>query len=186
MSTATILVAGAEPDTTSLQECLTGLGHTVCAAASCASGAVEAVARSRPDLALVDLGPDGGSNGFEVAEALAGRCGVPVVCLIADSEGDLLRRARETGPYGYVLKPFDARQLHLNIDTALAMVERERKLKREAAGAVRDGAAHDRPDAEVDEWDDLSSRVRTLETVLENMSEGVIIADRNENYRPPA
>ena len=63
------------------------------------------------------------------------------------------------------------------------MVERERKLKREAAGAVRDGAAHDRPDAEVDEWDDLSSRVRTLETVLENMSEGVIIADRNENYR---
>ena len=182
MTTATILVAGAEPDTTSLQACLTGLGHTVSAAVSSASGAVEAATRARPDLALVDLGPDGGSNGFEVAEALAGRCGVPVVYLVADSKGDLLRRARETDPYGYVLKPFDARQLHLNIDTALAMVERERKREREAAGAVRDGAAHGRPNAEVDEWDDLSSRVRILETVVESMSEGVVIADSKEHY----
>ena len=183
MTTATILVAGAEPDTTSLQACLTGLGHTVSAAVSSASGAVEAATRARPDLALVDLGPDGGSNGFEVAEALAGRCGVPVVYLVADSKGDLLRRARGTDPYGYVLKPFDARQLHLNIDTALAMVERERKREREAAGAVRDGAAHGRPGAEVDEWDDLPSRARILETVVESMREGVIIADRTENYR---
>ena len=182
MTTATILIAGAEPDTTSLQECLTGLGHTVSAAVSCASGAVEAVARSRPDLALVDLGPDGGSNGLDVAEALAGRCGVPVVYLVADSEEDLLQRAGETDPYGYVLKPFDARQLHLNINTALAALERERKREREAAGAVRDGAAHGRPDAEADEWDDLTSRVRILETVLESMSEGVVIADSKENY----
>ena len=129
MTTATILVAGAEPDTTSLQECLTSLGHTVSAAVSCPNGAVEAAARLRPDLALVDLGLDGGSSGFEVAEALAGRCGVPVVYLVGGAEEDLLRRARETDPYGYVLKPFDARQLHLNIDTALAMVERERGLE---------------------------------------------------------
>ena len=183
MTTATILVAGAEPDTTSLQACLTGLGHTVSAAVSSASGAVEAAARLRPDLALVDLGLDGGSSGFEVAEALAGRCGVPVVYLVGGAEEDLLRRARETDPYGYVLKPFDARQLHLNIDTALAMVERERKREREAAGAVRDGAAHGRPGAEVDEWDDLPSRVRILETVLESMREGVVIADRDESCK---
>ena len=182
MTTATILVAGAEPDTTSLQECLTGLGHTVSAAVSCASGAVEAVARSRPDLALVDLGLDG-SSGFEVAEALAGWCGVPVVYLVADSEGDLLQRAHETDPYGYVLKPFDARQLHLNINTALAALKRERKLERQAAGTVPDGAAHGRPDTYVDEWDDLSSRVRILETILESMSEGVVIADSKEIYK---
>ena len=180
MTTATILVAGSEPDTASLEECLTGLGHTVSAVVSCASGAVEALARSRPDLALVDLGLDGGSSGFEVAEALAGRCRVPVVYLVGGADEDLLQRARETDPYGYVRKPFDALQLHLIIDTALAMVERERK--REAADAVRD-RARVRPAAEVDEWDDLPSRVRILETVLESMREGVIIADRNENYR---
>ena len=183
MTTATILVAGSEPDTTSLEECLTGLGHTVSAAVSSANGAVEAVARSRPDLALVDLGLDGGSSGLEVAGALAGQCGVPVVYLVGDAQGGLLRRARETDPYGYVLKPFDARQLHLNIDTALAALERERKIERQAADTVRDGAAHGRPAAEVDMWDDLHSRVRILETVLESMSEGVVIADGRETYK---
>ena len=183
MTNATILIAGAEPDTARHEQCLIGLGYTVSAAVSSASGAIEAAAQSLPDLALVDLGLDDGSGGVEAAGALAARFGVPVVYLIGDAHGSLLRRARETDPYGYVLKPFDARQLHLTIDAALAMCERERKLAQEVATIARDGAACGEADAAMEEWDHLPTRVRILETVLESMTEGVVIADRNEVYK---
>ena len=126
MTSAKILIV--EDDSTGaahLEACLKNLGYTVCAAASCGREAVEIAGDARPDLALVDLGLGGEATGPEVAEHLDSRFDVPVVYLTDEVEGDLLKRAQATHPFGYVVRPIEERQLHLNIQTAVSMHERE-------------------------------------------------------------
>ena len=121
-----------------LEERLQAWGHAVCAAVSLGRCAISATERAiegaptRPDLALIDLGRDGSGadgSGIEVAEWLAVRSDIPSVHLTDGADGSLLRRARLTGPAGYVLKPFDERQLRLTIEAALAMRQRVQLLE---------------------------------------------------------
>ena len=184
MTNATILVAGEASEAARLGERLTDLGYAVSAAVSSREEAVAAAAAVRPDLALVDLGLEGGSSGIEVAEALGGRLDVPVVYLTADAQGSLLERARETAPYGFVLKPLDLAQLRLSIDVALSMHDRAGKLAKEAADAASSrGDGRGQADAGAHgEVDDLRSQLGIMYTILDAVNDGVVIADRDENY----
>ena len=146
-----------------LEECLTTLGYTVCASVSSAQQAIEKAAEMHPDLALIDLGLLRDADG--VAEQLS--ADIPVIFLTDGSEGDLLQRA--THPFGYVLKPYEEQQLHLNIQTALSM---HKQIKKAQTDRVRDEQ----------KINQLQHRAQRLETILENISDGVIAADENGNY----
>ncbi len=54
---------------------------------------------------------------------------VPVVFLTAYSDVDTVQRAKIVEPYGYIVKPFDPRDLHTTIEMALHKAEVERKLR---------------------------------------------------------
>ena len=112
-------------DAAHLEERLKNLGYTVCAAVSCGRHAIEKAADTHPDLSLINFCLKGEATGPEVAEQIGSRFDIPVVYLTDEAGEDLLQRAQATNPFGYVLKPFEERQLHLNILTALAMHERE-------------------------------------------------------------
>ena len=148
---------------THLEECLTALGYTVCASVSSAQEAIEKAAEMHPDLALIDLGLLGDADG--VAEQLS--ADIPVIFLTDGSEGDLLQRA--THPFGYVLKPYEEQQLHLNIQTALSM---HKQIKKAQTDQVRDRK----------KISELQHRTQRLETILESIGEGVIAADENGDY----
>ncbi len=146
-----------------LEEHLKSLGYTVCAAVSSAQEAIEKAAEMHPDLALIDLGLSGDADG--VAEQLS--ADIPVIFLTDGSEGDLLQRA--THPFGYVLKPYEEQQLHLNIQTALSMHKRERK--------------HKQTECEMEQKiDELQHQAQRLETILESLSDGVIAVTENGDY----
>ncbi len=163
MTSAKILIV--EDDSTGaahLEACLKNLGYTVCAAASCGREAVEIAGDARPDLALVDLGLGGEATGPEVAEHLDSRFDVPVVYLTDEVEGDLLKRAQATHPFGYVVRPIEERQLHLNIQTAVSMHERE----------SGHGETKTRLKRIINKYKDLN---RLMKTVFDSMSEGVFV-----------
>ncbi len=126
LTNARILIVDNESGAAHLEECLKSLGYTVCAAVSSGRRALERVASARPDLALVDLGLEGEPTGPETGERIGRRFEVPVVYLTGEAGGELLRRARATGPFGYLLRPFEKGQLHLSIQAALCGYERER------------------------------------------------------------
>ena len=185
MTNANILVASGETDAAFLEERLLGLGYAVCAAVSSGPEAIERIAETRPDLALVDLALDGGAGGIELAGQLGGRFGVPVVFLLPaeEAEGGLLPRAPAVEPFGYVLKPFDPRQLHLCIQTALLMREREKRRAPDARAAARDApVAEPAGNGAAQEVEELRHRVHVMETVFESMSDGLVVADENERY----
>ncbi|MPN47906.1 hypothetical protein SDC9_195510 [bioreactor metagenome] len=68
-------------------------------------------------------------DGVEAAKEIKERFEVPVVYLTAYSDSKILERVKETGPSGYIVKPFDEKDLHSNIEIAL---HRSRKEKEES------------------------------------------------------
>ena len=112
-----------------IQNTLEGLGYAVAAITSNAEGAIEKTAETQPDLVLMDIMLEGDMDGVEAAEQIRDRFGIPVVYLTAHADEKTLHRAKTTGPYGYILKPFNEMELHTNIEIALYKSGLEKKLK---------------------------------------------------------
>ena len=100
---------------------------------TCASGdnAIESFAAHPADLVLMDVRLQGSRDGIETASAIRATSHVPIIFLTANSDNDTLRRARVTDPYGYLLKPFNSKELGIAVDMALykhRLDEEKRKL----------------------------------------------------------
>src|SRR5690606_33476084 len=81
--------------------------------------AVEAARRLRPDLVPMDVRLDGPMDGIEAARALRAERDVPVVFLTAFGDEATVERAKAAGPFGYLLKPVEERDLHATLAVAL-------------------------------------------------------------------
>jgi PAS domain S-box-containing protein len=102
-----------------LQQRLAMLGYEVPAVAVSGDECLELVAQTQPDLVLMDIHIQGDMDGIDTSSRIKETHSVPVIYLTAYSEDSTLERARLTGPYGYLLKPFSERELHATIQMAL-------------------------------------------------------------------
>ena len=146
-----------------LESSLRGLGYTACGTVPPGRQAVEVVPDRCPDLALIDLDSDSGLVAIETAEQFRDELGVPVVYL-TDGGDDLLHRAEASQPYGYVLKPVEARQLNLSIQTALALHEKEMRYRESDRDLRRT-------------INELRRKSRIMDTILNSTTEGVVAVD---------
>jgi CheY-like chemotaxis protein len=113
----------------SLVKRLRSLGYEVVAHATSGGEAVEQAAQLRPDLVLMDVRLKGPMDGVEAAALIQSHQRIPVVFLTAYSNKDVQDRAELTEPYGYILKPFDEREMHGAIETALHKHRMKRELQ---------------------------------------------------------
>ncbi|MGA2740479.1 MAG: response regulator [Bryobacteraceae bacterium] len=111
-----------------IQECIKGLGYQVVGPVATGTEALRLAADARPDLVLMDVKLKGALDGIETAAALYDQLKIPVVYLTAYADAEILERARRTAPCGYVLKPFDDRNLRAAIELAFDRHRRERQL----------------------------------------------------------
>lgn len=112
-----------------LKYSLESLGYQVCGIASTAEEGVERILELKPQLVLMDIGLEGGTDGITAASEIKSKLDLPLIYLTANSDESTLNRAKVTGPFGYVLKPFDERELQTTIEMALYKYEAESKLK---------------------------------------------------------
>ncbi len=101
-------------------------------ATSCASGE-QAIALSeqlQPDLVLMDIQLAGEIDGITTSQEIRQRFRIPVVFLTAYSEDTTLQRAKLTEPYGYILKPFEDRELKIVIEMAFYKHHAEQSLRK--------------------------------------------------------
>lgn len=113
-----------------IEKQLKKLGYGVSAVISSGEEAIQKAGEMRPDLALIDFSIwEGDMDGVDIGEQMRDRFNIPVVYLTAHVDDDLLQRAKITPPFGYIIKPFEERRLHLNIEIALYRHKMERKFK---------------------------------------------------------
>jgi len=102
-----------------VQSRLEGLGYAVPAIASSGEQAVRRAAATQPDLVLMDIRIKGEMDGVEAAGQVRDRFNIPVIYVTAYADDATLERAKITEPFGYILKPFETRELHCAIEMAL-------------------------------------------------------------------
>jgi two-component system sensor kinase FixL len=95
------------------------LGYEVVGTAASGEEALQQIADTEPDAVLMDIRLSGGMDGIETAARIPDTVNPAVIYLTGSSEEATLKRARETQPYGYLLKPFSERELHATIQIAL-------------------------------------------------------------------
>ena len=108
-----------------LKRQLQGFGYHVGSIVASGEQAISQAATDKPDLVLMDIHLEGRMDGIEAATTIRSRQQIPVVFLTAYAEDDTLRRALDSRPFGYLVKPCEGRELHATIQMALARREDE-------------------------------------------------------------
>ena len=103
--------------------------YTVCGVVARGEDAIKQIEQFRPDLVLLDVHLAGRLNGIETARRLRETIDIPVVYLTAYSDPQLVAEATRTEPYGYLVKPFDERELCATIDLALYKHTMEQRVR---------------------------------------------------------
>jgi two-component system, cell cycle sensor histidine kinase and response regulator CckA len=112
-----------------IAQTLERLGYEIAGAAHTGMQALLEVERTKPDLVLMDIKLGGRLDGIQTTAAIRKRFSTPVIYLTSHSDEATLARAKETGPHGYLLKPFNERDLRTAIEVALRKHELETRLE---------------------------------------------------------
>jgi len=102
-----------------IYDSLISLGYLITGIVYSGEEAIESTAEFRPDLVLMDVKLQGEIDGITAAEEIRSRFQIPVVYLTAYADENTLRRVNGTKPFGYIIKPFDEKNLHTTIQLAL-------------------------------------------------------------------
>ncbi|MCL4191680.1 MAG: sigma 54-interacting transcriptional regulator [Thermoguttaceae bacterium] len=113
-----------------LEAQLNRLGHRVAGLACTGEDAIAAAIQCKPDLVLMDVRLAGSMDGIDAAREISRTCQAPVVFLTAYADIETLRRASLAEPYGYLVKPFDQRDLEAAVEISLHKAEADRRLRR--------------------------------------------------------
>ena len=170
-----LLLAGVDPtQVQALTRSVNELGHTVCAAVSGRDLDTADLRPDRPDLAVVDVGLGReADDAIEAVNQIQRRLEIPVLYLADSMDDARLQRACMTAPFGYIVKPVDARQLQVSIDAAVIAHGRERHLGERAVPAGRRSLLErDVNERELDAW-----YAALTDTVMEASSEGIVVTD---------
>jgi len=113
---------------TDIQHRLHGMGYGVAALAFSGEEAVKKAVELGPDLVLMDIKLGPGIDGIEAASRIHARCNMPIVYVSSNITEDKMEEIKPTNPFGFILKPFEDRELRVTIEMALYRHEMEEAL----------------------------------------------------------
>lgn len=108
---------------------LEDLGYRICSTASAGAEAVRKVEADSPDLILMDIVLKGKMDGIEAAERINSQFNIPMIYMTAYTNQEYIERAKQTKPFSYLVKPFNQKELHANIEMALHRHSADREKK---------------------------------------------------------
>ena len=113
-----------------LAEYLTHMDYTVVGTAETGEGAIEMARETDPDLILMDVNLAGEMNGISAAQKIKEEMDIPIVFISGYGDPEYIEQAKEIEPFGYVMKPFDEKEIRAFIEIALHKKAMELKLKK--------------------------------------------------------
>lgn len=118
--------------------------------------AIKVAQEAMPDAILMDIQLKGDIDGVEAAETIRQTVDIPVIYITAYADNDTLDRAKVTEAFGYLIKPYNDRELYTNIEVALYKHKMEKRVRKSE---------------------------RWLDITLNSIADGVIAADSSDNVR---
>jgi two-component system cell cycle sensor histidine kinase/response regulator CckA len=112
-----------------IEKRLKALEYDVAGIASSGQEAIELIASASPDLILMDVHLKGEMDGIEAAAYINQHHDMPIVFLTAFADARTVQRAKLAEPYGYLIKPFNERDLQTTIEIAGYRHKMQRRLR---------------------------------------------------------
>ena len=113
-----------------IEEMLMALAYEVAGQAETGAEAIDMTRNLEPDLIIMDVEMPGEMNGIDAARVIKAQWGTPIIFITGHSEPEYIEAAKEIAPFGYVMKPFDEREVHAAVEIALTKRALEVKLQR--------------------------------------------------------
>jgi len=120
MSGINILIVEDEPlIAEDIRHFLGNINYSVAGVAYSSTRALDILATRHPDAVLLDISIKGDKDGIEIGEIIRKKYNIPFIYLTSHSDEHTIARAKRTLPDGYLLKPFDERDLLTSLEMAI-------------------------------------------------------------------
>jgi len=114
---------------TQLEERLISMGYDVVGRASSGETSIGIAKSLHPDLILMDIVMPGRLDGIAAAETIKEKLDIPVIFLTGYAEDQFIERAKNVEPFGYIVKPFQEKELKASIEIGLYKHKMSQNLK---------------------------------------------------------
>lgn len=107
-----------------ISEILKNNGYDVIGTVANCIETLEIISTNKPDVILLDIHIDGPLDGIETAVKIRKEYNdIAIIYLTAFSDENFVKRAKETNPAAYIVKPFDERNLLIAIELAFSNLQ---------------------------------------------------------------
>jgi len=113
----------------SIKKSLLNLNFEVTDMVTSGQEAIDSCQRIKPDIVLMDIKLEKDMTGIEAADEILRTYEIPSIFLTSYGDQDTLDKAALSQPYGYILKPFEDKELYAAIKMAFYKFKMEEKLK---------------------------------------------------------
>lgn len=104
---------------------LSSEGYGIAGIAHNANSAIKILKSSLPSLVLLDINIDEDINGLMLAQIIRDEYQVPFIFLTSHTDNQTLEKVKSLKPYGFIVKPFDDKELVTNIQLAIVKFKEE-------------------------------------------------------------
>lgn len=111
-----------------LRHALEELDYAVVATLSNGQTIIEDIIKFKPDICILDIYLEPPHDGIEIAKIIKKEFNIPFIFLTASEEKKIFSRAKQTHPYGFLSKPFHAKDLHATLQLAWHRFESQQKI----------------------------------------------------------
>ncbi|MBN2508719.1 MAG: response regulator [Spirochaetales bacterium] len=112
-----------------IKRILTNGGYRIGGVFSSGEAILEYLTRDYCDLILMDIKIAGSLDGIETARIISDQYQIPIIMLTAFADDATIARVKELGPFGYIIKPFEDRELKTAIEMAFVRFSLEARLQ---------------------------------------------------------
>ncbi|WP_019499187.1 ATP-binding protein [Pseudanabaena sp. PCC 6802] len=119
----------------SLADDLEAMGYEIVDTVTSGEEAIQIANDCQPDLILMDINLAGSIDGIDTALEIRQHLNIPVIFLTSYNSNETVKRAQQTGSFGYLLKPFKVKEVSTSIEIALSKYQEELSLRQALASA---------------------------------------------------
>ncbi len=120
MTNIRVLVVEDEPlIAEDIRETLDNIDFEVSGVSYDSDSALDELASNTPDIVLLDVNLGSELDGIDIAEIINKKYQIPFIYLTSYADRGTVDRAKHTRPMGYIVKPFDERDLFTTLEIAL-------------------------------------------------------------------
>ena len=112
-----------------LQGRLLGHGFEVVGICTSSTEAMESIKAYSPDMIIMNIRLQRGTDGIKTGRLVRSTHDLPIIYMTETAGQETLRRAKSTGPFGYIFIPFIDRQIFTTLEIALLRNQYEKEIQ---------------------------------------------------------